>query len=335
MLVRVASGQQRHTIGGGTHHSLVVKDGELFSSGWGLFGQLGHGNRTNQSQPKRVVALAKERAVSVAAGKNHSLALTAEGALFSFGLGAYGRLGHGDTENPPQPKLVAALAKERVVSVAAGMSHSLALTAEGALLSFGYGAYGRLGHGDTANLTQPKRVVALAKERIVGVAAGDDHSLALTAEGALFSFGWCLFGQLGHGDTAGQLQPKAYRGTGTRAIAHMVATRLSPGLRGRLLLGGWLLRGWVAGSSIEVFSNRPYGIVGGIWRCGAGFASEKRGLCDCLQTRAISCGRIALPLTTMPVPPRQGNPHTDGRATRRGQGKLAEAFHYRGREGLN
>ena len=73
------------------------------------------------------------------------------------------------------------------MSVAAGSSHSLALTAEGALFSFGRGDYGQLGHGDTANQQQPKRVVALAKERVVGVAAGSRHSLALTAEGSLFS----------------------------------------------------------------------------------------------------------------------------------------------------
>ena len=39
----------------------------------------------------------------------HSLALTVEGALFSFGCGVHGQLGHGDTANQLQPKPVAAL----------------------------------------------------------------------------------------------------------------------------------------------------------------------------------------------------------------------------------
>ena len=144
----------------------------------------------------------------MAAGDSHSLALMAEGALFSFGHGQYGQLGHGDRANQPWPKRVATLAKERIVRVAAGSSHSLALTAEGALFSFGWGEYGQLGHGDTANQLQPKRVAGLAKERMVSVAAGNTHSLALTAEGALFGFGCGEEGQLGHGDTASQLQPK-------------------------------------------------------------------------------------------------------------------------------
>ena len=92
-------------------------------------------------------------------------------------------------------------------TISAGDSHSLVVK-DGALFSFGVGGDGQLGHSDCADQLRPKRVVALAKERIIGVAAGGCHSLALTAEGALSSFGWCLFGQLGHGDTAGQLQPK-------------------------------------------------------------------------------------------------------------------------------
>ena len=67
---------------------------------------------------------------------------------------------------------------------------------------------GALGHGDEANQLRPKRVAALANERVVSVAAGDCHSLALTAEGTLFSFGRGEYGRLGHGNTACQLRLK-------------------------------------------------------------------------------------------------------------------------------
>ena len=198
------------SVAAGDHHSLALTvQGALFSFGHGANGQLGHGDRANQLHPKRVVVLAKERIVSVAAGGNHSLALTAEGALFSFGFGGYGQLGHGDTTCQPQPKRVVALAKEQVVSMAAGDNYSLALTTEGALFSFGKGGQGQLGHGDTANQPRPKRVAVLAKERVVvDVAAGAHHSLSLTAEGSLFSFGRGEHGQLGHGDWANQPRPK-------------------------------------------------------------------------------------------------------------------------------
>ena len=91
--------------------------------------------------------------------------------MFSFGCGANGQLGHSDTAWQPRPKRVAALAKERVVSVAACNNHSLALTTEGALFSFGHGANGQLGHGDTANQLRPKRVTALTMESVVAMEA--------------------------------------------------------------------------------------------------------------------------------------------------------------------
>ena len=59
---------------------------------------------------------------------------------------------------------MAALANERVVGVAAGGSQSLALTAKGALFSFGSGGNGgngRLGHGDWVHQLRPKQAVAV------------------------------------------------------------------------------------------------------------------------------------------------------------------------------
>ena len=100
-------------------------------------------------------------------GNYHSLVLTVEGKLFSFGFGGYGQLGHGDMVSQSQPKRVAALANEQVVRVAAGNHHSLALTVEGTRLSFGHGDYGQLGHGDTADQLQPQRVVSLPNGRVV------------------------------------------------------------------------------------------------------------------------------------------------------------------------
>ena len=149
--------------------------------------------------------------MSASAGRYVSLALTAQGALFSFEWGGNGQLGHGDKGDQPQPKRVAALTKERVVDAATGGDHSLALTAEGAVFSFGVGAQGQLGHGGTAARPRPEPVAALAKERVVGVAAGRFHSLASTA-GALFGFGQGVKGQLGHGDRTNRPRPKRVRG---------------------------------------------------------------------------------------------------------------------------
>ena len=62
-----------------------------------------------------------------------SQAVTTEGALFSFGYGRRGQLGHGDRDSCAMPERVRTLSSERVVQVSAGNRHSLALTTRGAV----------------------------------------------------------------------------------------------------------------------------------------------------------------------------------------------------------
>ena len=70
---------------------------------------LGHGDRQRQWQPKKVEAFAGQRVVAVSAGVYHSLASTGDGALFTWGGGEYGCLGHGeDLSNQLLPKKVEA-----------------------------------------------------------------------------------------------------------------------------------------------------------------------------------------------------------------------------------
>ena len=89
-------------------------------------------------------------------------------------------------------------------------SHSMLLTVDGQVLSFGWGGDGRLGHGNKQQQLVPKRIAALEGVRVCQVAAGDKHSMLLTADGQVLSFGAGEDGQLGHGDADGeqQLVPK-------------------------------------------------------------------------------------------------------------------------------
>ena len=144
-----------------------------------------------------------------------STALAADGSVWSWGAGYDGRPGHGDTQNQLLPKKVEALAGQRVVAVSAGAHHSLGLTASGAVWSWGGGGGGKLGHGNTQTQRQPKKVEALAGQRVVAVSAGGFHSLALTADGAVFTWGEGKRGCLGHReDLSNQLLPKKIEARG-------------------------------------------------------------------------------------------------------------------------
>jgi len=193
---------------GDAHSLALTAGGALWSWGWGAGGQLGHGDQQSQLLPKEVEALAGQRVLAVSAGSSHSLALTADGAIWSWGTGAYGQLGHGDLQHQLLPKMVEALAAQRVVAVSDGASHSLAVTADGAVWSWGSGSQGRLGHGDEQNQLLPKKIEALAGRRVIAVSAGWQHSLAITADGAVWSWGYEAYGRLGHGNEQRPLLPK-------------------------------------------------------------------------------------------------------------------------------
>ncbi|GIP09184.1 hypothetical protein J1TS5_13540 [Paenibacillus macerans] len=195
-------------IAAGSKHSLALtKSGDVYSFGRGMYGRLGHGNTENQPKPKKIEGLSDIQAI--AAGDFHSLALTKSGDVYSFGRGRYGQLGHGDTEDQYTPKKIESLSD--IQAIAAGDNHSLALTVSGDVYSFGYGRYGQLGHGNTdSQLITPKKIEGLSD--IQAISAGDNHSLALTKSGDVYSFGRGMYGQLGHGDKENQLTPKKIEG---------------------------------------------------------------------------------------------------------------------------
>ena len=87
----------------------------MFSWGEGDDGKLGHGNRNSLDIPREVDALRCKRLRDIACGSSHSAAITSSGELYTWGLGEYGRLGHGDTNTQLRPKLVKDLLGHRVV----------------------------------------------------------------------------------------------------------------------------------------------------------------------------------------------------------------------------
>ena len=198
------------TVAASMHISLAVSEaGRLYS--WGE-GSLGHGANDEEEEelftPTPIAALSAVRVHSVAAGASHCLAVTSTGALYSWGGGGYGSLGHGDFEPRRLPTRVEGL-QERVHSVAAGSGHSLAITTSGALYSWGAGAEGQLGHGDGQNRHQPTRVEGLPAP-ICAAAAGTSHSVAIASDGRSWGWGYGEDATLGLQLTDHQLTPQEY-----------------------------------------------------------------------------------------------------------------------------
>ncbi|XP_022730891.1 ultraviolet-B receptor UVR8 isoform X2 [Durio zibethinus] len=89
----------------------------------------------------------------------------------------------------------------KVVAVAAGEAHTLALSGDGYVYSWGRGMFGRLGNGSESDELFPVRVKFQNSElKFIDVAAGSYHSLALADDGSVWSWGYNIYGQLGRND---------------------------------------------------------------------------------------------------------------------------------------
>jgi len=138
---------------------------------------------------------------SVACGAHHCLFLTNSGQIYSFGLGKEGRLGHGDEVTHSEPKLISLLKDIKIVAVACGMLHSVALTEDGEVATWGANKYGQLGHENPDSHILPYPVASLRNIFIVSAHCGRAHTAVLTREGVVYTFGQNLCGQLGDPDT--------------------------------------------------------------------------------------------------------------------------------------
>ncbi len=200
-----------------TLQGTVATSTMLYAWGQNTYGQLGNGSSDNNAHPtpEQVTGLPPDDpVVTIASGGNHSLALTASGALYAWGLNSNGQLGNGSTTNSSTPVAVTGLPTgDPVIAIAGGSDHNLALTASGTVYAWGYNGQGELGNGNTTNSSTPVAVTGLpSSDPVITIAAGDEHSLALTASGALYAWGYNADGQLGDGSTTDSSTPVAVTG---------------------------------------------------------------------------------------------------------------------------
>ena len=96
--------------------------------------------------------------------------------VWVWGCNDNNQLGVGDTLDRNEPVHLRSLAGFHVIKLAAGKTHSLALTANSHIYSWGSNAYGQLGHKDQAYT--PKRL-RIKGATVWDIAAGSDHSIFL------------------------------------------------------------------------------------------------------------------------------------------------------------
>lgn len=100
--------------------------------------------------------------LQVEAGQYCTFVITQEGRVWGCGKGSYGRLGLGDSNNQPSLKELKFEPPEllkRITSSKGSDGHTLALTNDGHVFSWGDGDYGKLGHGSSSTQKFPKVIM--------------------------------------------------------------------------------------------------------------------------------------------------------------------------------
>jgi alpha-tubulin suppressor-like RCC1 family protein len=171
------------------------------------------GDRSAYSNGISVNALASMSWSAIAAGGFHTLALTSDGSLWSWGTNAYFQLGLGitDTSDRPVPNRVGNEVGWR--TIAAGGDYSFGIRTNssggtgGTLWGWGANAYGELGLGDDLDSSDPYPVGTDSDWFTVALGGRRDtdgpvhHTLALKTNGTLWAWGYNNYGQLGIGGT--------------------------------------------------------------------------------------------------------------------------------------
>ncbi|KAI4884476.1 hypothetical protein NFI96_014104 [Prochilodus magdalenae] len=166
------------------------------SSAWG---QLGLGDSESAVFEPRSCRMLNGRGLKeVASGGQHSLFLLHDGSVYTCGSNSRGQLGHEKPE--AKPELVAALDAQKIVGVACGEAHSLAVNEQGQVFAWGAGEGGQLGLCTQEEAVRvPRLIKKLCEHRISQVMCGNQHCIALSKDGQLFTWGQNSSGQLGLG----------------------------------------------------------------------------------------------------------------------------------------
>lgn len=221
-----------------THHSIALTaDGRVWSWGSNVNGQLGDCTTANRAQPVTVkTALNSDltNVIAIAAGSAHSMALTADGDVYTWGGNSFGQLGDGTLNGRACALAIPSGIQgtsAKAVDVAAGHVHSMALMSNGDIYSWGQNTYGQLGHGTFTQSAVPAKVESVSDAKAIG--AGYFHSFAVKASGSAVAWGYNYYGQLGEGNSGTvSTYPVSVNGiTGVMAVAgglrHSVAVAAS------------------------------------------------------------------------------------------------------------
>ncbi len=156
----------------------------------------------HESMKTATVVNVQDNADRLSANGNFAVAVNSQGVVYAWGDNSQHQLdGTTFASNTTTPMLVPSMSG--IQSVKAGVNHTVVLTADGRVVTWGSNANGVLGTGNPASAAGPQQVPSMSGIKAIG--AGDGHSEALHASGVVW--GWGTIGSVG-----GQATPQLIQG---------------------------------------------------------------------------------------------------------------------------
>jgi len=166
----------------------------------------------------------------------HTGALHADGSVYTWGSNDDGQLGDNSTtqRNTPVKVLRGAYSgttylgddpSNKIIAIASGYIHSIALAADGSVYTWGDNFSGKLGNNSITDSYIPVKVLKgeysgttylgdNSSNKIIAIALGYYHSIALAADGSVYTWGYNGYGQLGDNSTTEKHTPVKVKGVG-------------------------------------------------------------------------------------------------------------------------
>ncbi|CAO1940962.1 unnamed protein product [Urochloa humidicola] len=163
----------------GNSSSSNCSSGKIFTWGDGDKGRLGHGDKEPRLVPTCVAALVEPNFCQVACGHCLTVALTTSGHVYTMGSAVYGQLGNAQADGMLPVRVEGKLHKNFVEEISCGAYHVAVLTSRTEVYTWGKGANGRLGHGDTDDRSTPTLVEALKDKQVRSVVCGINFTAAI------------------------------------------------------------------------------------------------------------------------------------------------------------
>ncbi len=159
-------------------------------------------NNENSNNTKMSFQDKESQIIQIYKGKYHLLKLTQDGKVYGCGDSYFGVIGLGGNQSAKKPVIIPNLSNKKIVQIACGMYHSLALSREGDLYSWGMGFEGQLGlTAQYKCVSSPRYIKHFFNRPVKFMACGYNYSLCITYDNKLWGWGENKLGQLGLGKT--------------------------------------------------------------------------------------------------------------------------------------